>query len=92
MAKNLKKFVNPRFLKTVDLALLRRLFERHHTQLQGLEFDLLDRDPTERDRRSSIFSPGRNRTIHGDWWRTYIALPRLARAPAWTSCWSAPER
>jgi hypothetical protein len=45
MAKNLKKFVNPRFLKTVDLSLLRRLFDRHSGQLQGLDLGLLDRDP-----------------------------------------------
>ena len=45
MAKNLKKFVNPRFLKTVDLSLLRRLFDRHSGQLQGLDVGLLDRDP-----------------------------------------------
>lgn len=45
MAKNLKKFVNPRFLKAVDLALLRRLFERHGTQLQGLDLGLCDREP-----------------------------------------------
>ena len=45
MAKNLKKFVNPRFIKTVDLTLLRRLFERHGSQLQGLDLGLLDRDP-----------------------------------------------
>ncbi len=44
MAKNLKKFVNPRFLKTVDLILLRRLFDRHSGQLQGLDLGLLDRD------------------------------------------------
>jgi hypothetical protein len=45
MAKNLKKFVNPRFLKTVDLTLLRRLFDRHSGQLRGLDLGLLDRDP-----------------------------------------------
>ena len=29
MAGNLKKFVNPRFLKTIDPMLMRQLFERH---------------------------------------------------------------
>ena len=29
MAKNLKKFVNLAFLKTIDLTLMRRLLERH---------------------------------------------------------------
>jgi len=31
MAGNLKKFVNPRFLKTIDPKLMRLLFERHFT-------------------------------------------------------------
>ena len=31
MAGNLKKFVNPRFLKTIDPKLMRQLFERHFT-------------------------------------------------------------
>jgi hypothetical protein len=33
MAKNLKRFVNLTFLKTSDLALMRRLLERHAGQL-----------------------------------------------------------
>ena len=42
MAQDLKKFVNPKFLKTVDLRLLRRLFERQPTdtgQLDPSPFD-----------------------------------------------------
>ncbi|MBI4184172.1 MAG: hypothetical protein HY521_09270, partial [Proteobacteria bacterium] len=42
MARNLKKFVNPRFTKTVDLALLRRLLERHRDGLRGLDLDLFE--------------------------------------------------
>lgn len=42
MAKNLKKFVNPRFTKTVDLSLLRRLFERHNALLRGLDLAVFD--------------------------------------------------
>lgn len=38
MARDLKKFVNPRFLKTCDLNLLQRLLKRH-------EADLVDFDP-----------------------------------------------
>lgn len=42
MAKNLKKFVNPKFSRTVDLGLLRRLLERHAHELRGLELSLLE--------------------------------------------------
>jgi len=42
MAKDLKKFVNPRFLKTIDLGLMRRLLARHRDDLQGLDPGLLD--------------------------------------------------
>jgi hypothetical protein len=42
MANNLKKFVNPRFTKIVDLALLRRLFERHRAELHGLDMAVFD--------------------------------------------------
>jgi hypothetical protein len=37
MAKDLKKFVNPKFKRTIDLGLMRRLLERHKG---GLRFDL----------------------------------------------------
>jgi hypothetical protein len=47
VAKNLKKFVNPRFLKTIDLSLLQRLFDRHSGQLRGLDLGLLNRDPDQ---------------------------------------------
>ncbi len=37
MAKDLKKFVNPKFKRTIDLGLMRRLLQRHKG---GLRFDL----------------------------------------------------
>jgi len=43
MANDLRKFVNPRFLKTIDLTLLRRLFERQPQPVAAAErrgFDL----------------------------------------------------
>jgi hypothetical protein len=40
MAKNLKKFVNPKFTRTVDLELLSRLFERHRDAVTGLDLDM----------------------------------------------------
>ena len=44
MSKNLKKFVNPSFIKTIDLPLLRRLLDRHREHIQGLDLGLLDGD------------------------------------------------
>lgn len=37
MAKDLKKFVNPKFKRTIDLGLMRQLLQRHQ---DGLSFDL----------------------------------------------------
>lgn len=45
MAKDLKKFVNPKFTRTVDLAILQRLLERHEVDLQGIDFALFARQP-----------------------------------------------
>lgn len=45
MAKNLKKFVNPRFTQAVDLALLRRLFEPVGDDLKGLDLAIFDGEP-----------------------------------------------
>ena len=47
MAKNLRKFVNLAFLKTIDLTLMRRLLERHETQLSGLDLAVFDQKPSE---------------------------------------------
>lgn len=48
MAKNLKKFVNPKFTRTVDLGLLSRLFERHREALNGLDLGVF-RDEAAQD-------------------------------------------
>ena len=45
MAVNLRKFVNPRFLRTVDPELLSRLLDRHRHRLVGLDLDVLRRTP-----------------------------------------------
>ena len=58
MAKDLKKFVNPKFLRTVDLVPLRRLFERHRAELNALELDIFDLDPTEARRAVQDFFAG----------------------------------
>jgi hypothetical protein len=46
MAKNLKKFVNRSFIRTIDLGLLRRLLDRHRDHIQSLDLSLLDGDET----------------------------------------------
>jgi hypothetical protein len=45
VAVNLRKFVNPRFLRTVDPELLARLLGRHLHRLVGLDLDVLHRAP-----------------------------------------------
>lgn len=45
MAKNLKKFVNPKFTRTIGLEPLRRLLERHRDALTGLELAVFDGPP-----------------------------------------------
>lgn len=45
MAVNLRKFVNPRFLRTVDTELLGRLLERHRHRLIGLDVDVIRSTP-----------------------------------------------
>ncbi|MBF0093033.1 MAG: hypothetical protein HQL34_00655 [Alphaproteobacteria bacterium] len=47
MARNLRKFINPRFTKTVDLSLLRRLFERQLTTQHGIDLTLFDGEAAE---------------------------------------------
>ena len=44
MARDLKKFVNPRFLKTVDLHLLRRLFERQPADRVEFALTIFDQE------------------------------------------------
>jgi hypothetical protein len=47
MAKDLKKFVNIRFLKTVDLALVHELMARHEAQLRDFDLGVLSRNPSD---------------------------------------------
>ena len=44
MATNLKKFVNPRFTRTVALEPMRRLLERHRSALRGFDMKVFDGD------------------------------------------------
>jgi len=45
MAKDLKKFANLTFLRTVDLALMRRLLKRHARALHGFDMAVFDAEP-----------------------------------------------
>jgi len=47
MAGNLKKFVNPRFIKTIDLEYIRRLLARHEGQYTDFSLDVFDQDEAE---------------------------------------------
>lgn len=58
MARNLRKFVNPKFTRTVDLALLRRLLERHRDGLQGFELDIFDGEADDARRAVQDFFAG----------------------------------
>lgn len=58
MAKNLKKFVNPKFTKTVDLGLFRRLLERHRSALKGFDLNILDGDTADGRRAVQDFFAG----------------------------------
>lgn len=44
MAGNLRRFINPRFIKTIDLGLMKRLLRRHGPDLAGAALDELDGD------------------------------------------------
>lgn len=57
MAKDLKKFVNPKFTRTIDLALMRRLMVRHQAALRGFDLATLDVGaPTAREALQGFFA------------------------------------
>ena len=57
MAKNLKKFVNPKFTRTIDLALMRRLLDRHAENLTGFDMSVFDGEPAPaRDAVQAFFA------------------------------------
>jgi len=58
MSNNLKKFVNPKFLRTVDLVLLGRLLDRHKDALRGLELEDFGADPDHARRVVQEFFAG----------------------------------
>jgi hypothetical protein len=58
MSKNLRKFVNPRFLRTVDLSLFRRLLEPHAAQMKGIELGTFESDPDGARQSLQVFFAG----------------------------------
>ena len=54
MPKNLKKFVNPSFVQTVDLALMGQLLRRHRDGIRG--FDLSAVDGEEKHARQALLA------------------------------------
>ena len=54
MPKDLKKFVNPKFTRTVDLTQLRRLLERHADKLDGLDLALLEPEADHARAREAV--------------------------------------
>lgn len=58
MAKDLKKFVNPKFVRTIDLVLLRRLLERHADTLRGLDLSGIGDDSGQTRRNVQDFFAG----------------------------------
>lgn len=44
MSGNLKKFVNPRFIKTINLALMKQLLARHQGEYKSFSIELLDQE------------------------------------------------
>lgn len=44
MSRNLKKFVNPKFINTIDINLIRRLMKRHDEDLHGFDLTVFNQD------------------------------------------------
>jgi hypothetical protein len=47
MSQKVRKFINPRFVNTLDLSLMRRLLERSKEELKGFDLTVLDGDEEE---------------------------------------------
>lgn len=54
MAKNLKKFVNKKFMKTISLELLGRIMERHQADLHGFDLGVFGEDHHEEAAREAV--------------------------------------
>ena len=58
MAKDLKKFVNPKFLKIIHLGLLKQLFSRQPPEARGVELAIFEGEDAEVRQRLKAFFEG----------------------------------
>lgn len=66
MGKNLKKFVNPKFVRTIDPELVARLFERHRHVMPGFDLDALQGNAqVARERLEAFFMRGNEHCPEG---------------------------
>jgi hypothetical protein len=66
MASNLRKFVNPRFLRTVSLDLMRELFDHAAAERDGLDLGLFDLpEPQAREALAALFAGPEDALPHG---------------------------
>lgn len=66
MAGNLKKFVNPRFIKTVDMPLMKALLSRHDGNFKSFSLDLLDQgEPAARDALQKLLAGAEDKYPEG---------------------------
>lgn len=66
MAKDLKRFVNPRFTRTIDPDLIARLLERHREVTRGFDLDALRGDAdVARERLQAFFAGGEESCSEG---------------------------
>jgi hypothetical protein len=66
MGINLKKFVNPKFVRTIDLGLVARLFERHRHVAPGFDLDVLLGDAqVARETLAAFFTRGDEHCAEG---------------------------
>jgi hypothetical protein len=61
MARDLKKFVNPKFVRTCDLKLMRRLLAPHKPKIDGFDLGVLDGGEKEARERLGEFLQGDER-------------------------------
>jgi hypothetical protein len=88
LARNLRKFVNPQFLRSVDPALIARLLDRHRHALfwsrHRRPARMHRRRPETRSRRSS---PARKKATPRAWWPISTASPSSAMPRGCGSSW-----
>ena len=75
MGKDIKKFVNLKFLKTIDLGLMRELIERHAVGTDGFDLTALDGDAADARSKLTEYFKGPAGNWSEGWWRTCTGFP-----------------